>query len=59
MGTGVSYLAALRALGAVCAGGLLLMAGAAWGAPAQSRYFTSSDGVRLHYLEAGPSLEVK
>ena len=55
MGTGVSYQAAWRSLGAVCAGGLLLMAGPAVGAPAQSRYFISSDGVRLHYLEAGPS----
>jgi microsomal epoxide hydrolase len=27
--------------------------GPAWGA-AQSRHFTTSDGVRLHYLEAGP-----
>jgi microsomal epoxide hydrolase len=30
------------------------MAGAALGAPTQSRFFTTSDGVRLHYLEAGP-----
>ena len=29
-------------------------AGAQAPAPAQSRFFTSSDGVRLHYLEAGP-----
>lgn len=54
MGMGVGYLAAWRSLGALCAGGLLLMARAALGAPAQNRYFTSSDGVRLHYLEAGP-----
>ena len=55
MGWGVGLRTAWRSLGAVCAGGLLLMAGAAFATPVQSRFFTSSDGVRLHYLEAGPA----
>ena len=57
MGVGVGVSAAIRRLMVVCAGGVLLAAPGAWGAPApvQSRFFTSSDGVRLHYLEAGPA----
>ena len=53
MGMGVAYRTVWRSLGAVCVGGLLLMTGAASAAPTQSRFFTSSDGVKLHYLEAG------
>jgi microsomal epoxide hydrolase len=55
MGWGVGFRAAWRALGAACAGGWLLVAGAASAAPVQSHFFTSSDGVKLHYLEAGPA----
>lgn len=34
----------------------LLLLLLAWPAAAADRYFTTSDGVRLHYLEAGPRL---
>jgi non-heme chloroperoxidase len=51
-----------REAGRVLAG-LLLAVTLAWPAlavqgqsPAQSRFFVTSDGVRLHYLEAGPPL---
>jgi non-heme chloroperoxidase len=49
-----------RALGRLVAGLALVLAFAWQGAaaqgpiPAQSRFFVTSDGVRLHYLEAGP-----
>ncbi len=45
---------ARRSLGLALAAGLLLTAAAASATPVASRVFTSSDGVRLHYLEAGP-----
>ncbi len=32
---------------------LLMAAADTWAGPGMSRYFTASDGVRLHYLEAG------
>ena len=53
MGMGEVSLTAARVLaGMVLAA--LMVAGAAHAATVQSRFFTTSDGVRLHYLEAGP-----
>jgi len=37
----------------------LSLASAPAGAAGQARYFTTSDGVRLHYIEAGPSDSVQ
>ena len=53
MGMGAVFLTAGRLLAGPIAAALML-AGGAQAAPVQSRFFTSSDGVRLHYLEAGP-----
>ena len=56
MGMGVALKAAGRWLAVLCAGALVLAAaGASMAGPIQSRFFTASDGVRLHYLEAGPT----
>ena len=57
MGMGVTFGTAWRGLAGLCASGVLLAAAGASSAeaPVQSRFFTTSDGVRLHYLEAGPA----
>ena len=49
--------AAMRMAACIVAALVLLLARpAAAQGPAQSRYFVTSDGVRLHYLEAGPRI---
>ena len=61
MGMGEVYLTAARVLAGPILAVLTLLAGLspAGAAPntpmVQSRFFTTSDGVRLHYLEAGPA----
>ncbi len=57
MGMGVGFGTAWRGLGGLCASGVLVAAAFAWSAEpsVHSRFFTTSDGVRLHYLESGPA----
>ena len=53
MGMGKAYLTAARVLAGMVIAVCTTVASVSQASPVQDRFFTSSDGVKLHYLEAG------